>query len=168
MKELKSIDYQILSELLKNSRRSDRKLAKVLKTSQPTFTRRRTKLEKDFLDGYTAIPKWKRLGFEIIAFTLVRSNVKYVNAEKRQLALSELRKWFAKQPNVVFTAEGAGAGRDGIFISIHKTYSDFVEFMEKHNSELSAFILESQTFIVSTNPAAIIKPFHFKYLAEAK
>jgi len=166
MKELKSIDYQILSELLKNSRRSDRKLAKVLKTSQPTFTRRRTKLEKDFLDGYTAIPKWKRLGFEIIAFTLVRSNVKYVNAEKRQLALSQLRKWFAKQPNVVFTAEGAG--RDGIFISIHKSYSDFVEFMEKHNSELSAFILESQTFIVSTNPAAIIKPFHFKYLAEAK
>jgi DNA-binding Lrp family transcriptional regulator len=168
MKELKSIDYQILSELLKNSRRSDRKLAKILKTSQPTLTRRRTKLEKDFLRGYTAIPQWKRLGFEIIAFTLVRSNVKYVSAEKRQLALSKLRKWFAKQPNVVFAAEGAGAGRDGIFISIHKNYSDFVEFMEKHNSELSAFIIESQTTIVSTNPAALIKPFHFKYLAEAK
>jgi len=168
MKELKSIDYQILSELLKNSRRSDRKLAKILKTSQPTFTRRRTKLEKDFLHGYTAIPKWKRLGFQIIAFTLVRSNVKYANAEKRQLALSKLRKWFAKQPDVVFAAEGAGAGRDGIFISIHKSYSDFVEFMERHNSELSAFLIESQTFIVSTNPAAIIKPFHFKYLANAK
>ena len=168
MKELNSRDYQILSELLKNSRRSDRTLAKVLKTSQPTFSRRRTKLEKDFLDGYTAIPKWKRLGFEIIAFTLVRSNVKYVNAEKSQAALNELRKWFAKQPDVVFAAEGAGAGRDGIFISIHKSYSDFVEFMERHNSELSAFLIESQTTIVSTNPAAIIKPFHFKYLANAK
>jgi DNA-binding Lrp family transcriptional regulator len=168
MKELKSIDYQILSELLKNSRRSDRTLAKVLKTSQPTFTRRRTKLEKDFLRGYTAIPIWERLGFEIIAFTLVRSNVKYVNTEKRQLALSKLRKWFAKQPDVVFAAEGAGAGRDGIFISIHKNYSDFTEFMERHNSELSALLLESQTIIVSTNPAAIIKPFHFKYLANAK
>ena len=166
MKELKSIDYQILSELLKNSRRSDRTLAKVLKTSQPTFTRRRTKLEKDFIDGYTAMPKWKRLGFEIIAFTLVRSNVKYVNTEKRQAALNELKKWFSKQPNVVFAAEGAG--RDGIFVSIHKSYSDFVEFMERHNSELSAFLLESQTFIVSTNPATIIKPLHFKYLAEAK
>jgi len=168
MKELKSIDYQILSELLKNSRRSDRTLAKVVKTSQPTFSRRRTKLEKDFLDGYTAIPKWKRLGFEIISFTLVRSNVKYVNAKERQLALSKLRKWFAKQPNVVFVAEGAGAGRDGMFISIHKTYSDFAEFMERHNSELSASLIESQTFIVSTNPTAIIKPFHFKYLAKAK
>ncbi len=168
MKELKSIDYQILSELLKNSRRSDRTLAKVVKTSQPTFTRRRTKLEKDFLRGYTAIPKWKRLGFEIIAFTLIRSNVKYANAKKRQLALSKLREWFANQPDVVFAAEGAGAGRDGIFISIHKNYSDFVEFIERHNSELSAFLIESQTFIVSTNPAAIIKPFHFKYLANAK
>ena len=139
-----------------------------MKTSQPTFSRRRTKLEKDFLEGYTAIPKWKRLGFEIIAFTLVRSNVKYVNAEKRQAALNELRKWFAKQPDVVFAAEGAGAGRDGIFISIHKSYSDLVEFMERHNSELSAFLIESQTVIVSTNPTAIIKPFHFKYLANAK
>jgi DNA-binding Lrp family transcriptional regulator len=156
MKELKSIDYQILSELLKNSRRSDRTLAKVVKTSQPTLTRR------------TAIPKWEKIGFEIIAFTLVRSNVKYANAKKRQLALSKLRKWFAKQPDVVFAAEGAGAGQDGIFISIHKSYSDFTEFMERHNSELSAFLIESQTIIVSTNPTAIIKPFHFKYLANAK
>jgi len=40
--------------------------------------------------------------------------------------------------------------------------------MEKHNSELSDFLVESQTFIVSTNPDTIIKPFHLKYLAEAK
>jgi DNA-binding Lrp family transcriptional regulator len=139
-----------------------------LKTSQPTFTRRRTKLEKDFLRGYTAIPRWRRFGFEIIAFTLVRSNVKYANAEKRQLALSKIKKWFAKQPDVIFCAEAAGAGQDGMFISIHKSYSDFVGFMERHNSELSALTVDCQTVIAGTSPAAIIKPFHFKYLANAK
>ena len=33
MDELKSIDYKLLGELLKNSRRSDRELAKALGTS---------------------------------------------------------------------------------------------------------------------------------------
>ncbi len=41
MKELKPIDYKILFELMKDSHRSDRQLAKALGVSQPTVTRRR-------------------------------------------------------------------------------------------------------------------------------
>ena len=66
MDELKSIDYKLLWELLKNSRRSDRELAKALGTSQPTVTRRRVNIEKNFIDGYTAIPKWEKIGFELL------------------------------------------------------------------------------------------------------
>jgi len=61
MKELKPLDCELLFELIKNSRISERALAKVLKTSQPTITRRRARLEKDFIDGYTAIPKWNKI-----------------------------------------------------------------------------------------------------------
>ena len=46
MKELKPIDYKLLFELMKNSHRSDRQLAKALGVSQPTVTRRRAMLEK--------------------------------------------------------------------------------------------------------------------------
>ena len=58
MKELKSLDYRLLSELIRDSRRSDRELAKVLHVSQPTVTRRRALVEKELIDGYTAIPRW--------------------------------------------------------------------------------------------------------------
>jgi len=57
MKELKPLDYELLFELMKNSCRSDRTLVKVLKSSQPTITRKRAKLEKELIEGYTAVPR---------------------------------------------------------------------------------------------------------------
>ncbi len=66
MKELKPIDYKILFELMKDSHRSDRQLAKALGVSQPTVTRRRAMLEENYIEGYTVIPKFGQIGFEII------------------------------------------------------------------------------------------------------
>jgi DNA-binding Lrp family transcriptional regulator len=43
---LKDVELKLLSELLKDSRRSDRELAKVVGVSQLTVTRVRSKLEK--------------------------------------------------------------------------------------------------------------------------
>jgi hypothetical protein len=59
-------------------------------------------------------------------------------------------------------------GWDGIFISFHKSYSDYVEFMKKHNSEFSNLLVDSQSFIADINPKNIRKPLHLKYLADAK
>jgi DNA-binding Lrp family transcriptional regulator len=56
MKELKPVDYKLLFELMKDSHRSDRQLAKALGISQPTVTRRRTMLEENLIEGYTIIP----------------------------------------------------------------------------------------------------------------
>ena len=166
MGELKSIDYKLLGELLKNSRRSDRELAKVLGTSQPTVTRRRANIEKNFIDGYTAIPKWEKIGFEIVAFTFVRHNIKYAKPEVREAAFRKVDDWLMKQANVVLAIGGQGMGWDAIFISIHRNYSDFTEFINKHNSELSEFLIDSQSFIANYNPTTVKKPFHLKYLAE--
>ena len=56
MKEFKSLDYKLLSELIRNSRRSDRELAKVIGASQPTITRTRRKLEKEgYIKEYTIL-----------------------------------------------------------------------------------------------------------------
>ena len=90
MDELKSIDYKLLGELLKNSRRSDRELAKALGPSQPTVTRRRANIEKNFIDGYTVIPKWEKIGFEIVAFTFVKHNIKYAKPEVREAAFRKV------------------------------------------------------------------------------
>jgi len=61
MNKLKPLDCKILSELMKDARISDRQMAKILGVSQPTVSRRRVALEREVIDGYTAIPKWEWL-----------------------------------------------------------------------------------------------------------
>lgn len=47
---------KLFKALLKNSKRSDRELAGVVKASQPTVTRNRKLLSK-YIRGYTIIPR---------------------------------------------------------------------------------------------------------------
>ena len=168
MNKLRSLDFELLWELMKNSHRSDRQLAKILKTSQPTVTRKRAKLEKEVIEGYTILPKWEKIGIEIIAFTFIRSKVKYANYKERQVAIKKAREWLMKIPNVLFSTAGEGMGWVGLTVSVHKSYSDYMEFKLKHDSELGDVLDETQTFIADTNPVSIMKPFHFKYLANTK
>jgi len=168
MRKLKSIDYKLLFELMKDSKRSDRELAKVLKVSQPTITRKRTMLEKEALDGYTAVPKWEKLGYELVAFTLVKHRVKYAKPEVRKEAFSRVEEWMKNQPNVIFAVEGQGMGWDGAFISFHKNYSNFAEFIRKHDSDLSDLLVDRESFVATTKQTNTRKPFHLKYLAKEK
>ena len=63
---MRKIEWKLISELMKNSRRSDRDLAKVIGKSQPTVTRTRTRLEKQgYIKEYTMLPDFQKLGFEI-------------------------------------------------------------------------------------------------------
>ena len=168
MTKLKTVDYELLWELMKNSRRSDRQLAKDMGVSQPTISRRRILIEKSLIDGYTVIPRWEEIGFELVAFTFVKHKIKFAKPEVREKSFKKVEEWMMKQPNVILAIDGQGMGWDGVFVSFHKSYSDFAEFMRKHNSELSDFLIESQSFIADINPTTIRKPFHLKYLAEAK
>ena len=168
MKELKPIDYKILFELMKDSHRSDRQLAKSLGVSQPTVTRRRAMLEENFIEGYTVIPKFGQIGFEIAAFTFLKSKLKYKTGEEKDQALQKMREWYMKQPNVVLVSEGRGMGWDAICVSLHEDFSNFAEFIRTHDSELSEWVIESQTFHTDLKAGIMIKPFHLKYLTTQK
>jgi len=168
MKDRNSLDHKILSELFKNSRISDRRLAKILGVSQPTVTRRRARLEKGLIDGYTIVPQWKEMGFEIAAFTFIKWRREHLKQGKFEEISEKAKQWLAKQPNVVFAGPGEGMGWDGVMISFHKSYSDFVRFKTTHDMELSDIITESRSFLVEVDPKIAVKPFHLKYLSEAK
>jgi DNA-binding Lrp family transcriptional regulator len=168
MKELKPIDYKLLFELMKDSHRSDRQIAKALGVSQPTVTRRRAMLEENYIEGYTVVPKFGQIGFELIAFTLLKSKREHKNGQDRDKALQKLKDWYMKQPNVIFVQEGKGLGWDYVCISLHENYSDYATFIRTHDSELSDLIAESQTFSADLNPGVMVKPFNFKYLASLK
>ena len=65
---------KLLLELLKDSKRSDRELAKVLGVSQPTVSRMRSKLVKEgVIKSFTVIPDFVKMGYEILAITLVKT-----------------------------------------------------------------------------------------------
>ena len=167
MKKLKPIDYKLLFELMKNSHRSDRQLAKELGISQPTVTRRRTMLEKNLIEGYTIIPKFGQIGFEMVAFTFLKTKLKHKIGEEKNEAVKKLKEWYMKRPNVVLVLDGRGMGWDAFCVSLHESYSDFAEFMRAHDSELSDLVVESQTFHADLNTDIMIKPFSLKYLANA-
>jgi Lrp/AsnC family leucine-responsive transcriptional regulator len=62
---LREIELRVLSELIKNSRISDRELGKKLRMSQPTVSRIRNKLENEgYIKEYTLIPDFQKLGYE--------------------------------------------------------------------------------------------------------
>lgn len=116
---------KLLYELIKNSRRSDRDLAKVLGFSQPTVTRTRRKLEDEkYVLQYTALPDFTKLGFEIVAFTFTQ----WLSEEKTDTETPY--KWLEKDPRVVFVAEGNGLhGKNSIIVTMHKNYTDYSEFL---------------------------------------
>ena len=122
---LRDMDRKILSELLKNSRLSDRQIAKLVDTSQPTVTRRRTMLEKEVIEGYTTIPKWDKLGYEIIAITFLKSRVRFSSQTTKRKATEKGGRWVMKQPNIIMVSEGNGMGKNGVIISVHLDYSDY-------------------------------------------
>jgi len=49
MKNMKETERKLFHELIKNSKRSDRELAKMLRVSQPTITRTRKRLENEMI-----------------------------------------------------------------------------------------------------------------------
>ena len=167
MTELKGIDYKILSELLKNSKMSDRKLAKKIGVSQPTVTRRRAKLEKDVIDCYTLIPEWEKLGYEIFAFTFFKTKQSLGLKEEYVAAHERGTKWLMKQPNVIMGGGCRGMGVNGFMISVHKSYSDMDNFLSEQERERGDMYTDSQTILVSLGGNQILKPLHLKYLAEA-
>ncbi len=125
---MKEIEWKVLSELMKNSRRSDRELAKVIGSSQPTISRTRKRLEKKgYIQEYTMIPDFQKLGYQILAIMLFKYK-KYFDQSKIEKAKEIIYEAFKTGPFEIIMAERAtGVGYNAIMISIHKDYTSFVE-----------------------------------------
>lgn len=157
---------RLLLEMLKNSRRSDRDLAKVLGVSQPTVTRTRQKLERDYIRSYTLVPLLDKMGYEIIALTFFKFK-NYDQAETEKM-LSNAKEWYARHANVIFAANGEGLGKDAVVISLHRSYSSYADFMRQFTVDWASHVTDLQSFLVSVKDNVPLKPFDLKYLSEDK
>jgi DNA-binding Lrp family transcriptional regulator len=152
---------KLLFELIKNSKRSDRDLAKTLDISQPTVTRLRKSLEKEAIEQYTVIPDLSYMGFDIVAFTFARSK------ELVQPLWEKGKKWGSQQPNVVFLSSGQGMSEDALMVSVHKDYANFVKFYQAFRRDWGPVLQDFNTFLISVRGSFLMKPFSFNYLIEA-
>jgi DNA-binding Lrp family transcriptional regulator len=167
MKKLKDIHYKILFELMKNSKVSDRKLAKTIGVSQPTVTRRRAELEKEGLIEYTGIPNFEKLGYEILAFTfLVWKREEYEKLTKEENYWKQVDGFISKYNPIIFAASGHGLGMTRVSISIHKRYSDYVEYIREVESRWASCLDKLESFIVSLKSDLVLRPISFRHFAE--
>lgn len=143
---MKDIELKLISELMKNSRRSDRELAKAIGVSQPTVSRMIRKLEKEgIVKEYTMIPDFAKLGYELMNVSFVRmaKGVKPEEHERIKEAVIE-----DVQKNVfpdLLLESGSGLGSDGVIITLHRSFSDFTKQMRyvKEHSLLNTENVES-------------------------
>jgi DNA-binding Lrp family transcriptional regulator len=174
MKKISSLDYKILSELIKNSKVSDRKLAKKLGVSQPTVTRRRARLENNRLLSYTAVPDFSRLGFEIMAITFlsVKSELRFPKdtSQLKGGILFESSKisddFYSENPNILVSATGRGLDKNAVMISIHEDYSSMVEFLRQYEQKFGQVLNNIETFSISTRSDRIRRLFNLNYFAD--
>lgn len=125
---MKELQLRLVAELMKNSRRSDRELAKTIGVSQPTVSRMINKLEKEgIIKEYTMIPDFKRLGYQIMAVTLFGKQEplkKEERVELRKAALEMERK--TPQANLL-VVNGIGLDKGRVALNLYRDYQSYTE-----------------------------------------
>jgi DNA-binding Lrp family transcriptional regulator len=161
MKEEKLL--KILKELLRNSRRSDRELAKVIGASQPTVTRNR-RLLSQYIRSYTVVPEFSEIGYEILALTFAKART--YSRKEVEAKLAYTKEWVMRHPNIIFASDGEGLGKDAVMVSLHKNYSQYADFMREFSIDFADFVGDSQSFIISLKTGLILKPLDMTYLVD--
>ncbi|MDH5732893.1 MAG: winged helix-turn-helix transcriptional regulator [Candidatus Bathyarchaeota archaeon] len=158
----KELPQRLLRELLKNSKRSDRELAKVLGVSQPTVTRVRHKLEKNgMVEDYTIVPDFKQMGFEIMGLTFVKMRPDILLPE----VMEQGREYSMKWPNVIFASSGEGLGMTGVIISFHKNYTEYHQRLNLFRVDWKDFTEDVQSFVIAIGEEKI-KKFSLTHLKD--
>jgi DNA-binding Lrp family transcriptional regulator len=166
-KRMKDIELRLISELMRNSRRTDKELAKAVGITTQGAYKIRKKLEKEgyFLE-YTAIPNFSKAGYHLFALTF--TSFKKTPSGKDMDAAKE---YAVKQAptaslNAVLIERGIGMNHDAVVASFHKDYSSYASFTRvlKSNPYLDSSNLES--FLVNLDDEVRYRPFTLSTLAQ--
>jgi DNA-binding Lrp family transcriptional regulator len=146
---MKDVELRLISELMKNSRRSDRELAKTLGVSQPTISRTLKKLEKEGCKEYTIIPDFSKLGYEIMGVTSIA-----VREQPQKEGFNEIKKMTAQveksHPHAsLMAANGISRNKNRLFITFYENYSAYVEAMRLTRQLPFADVDSIESFLVN-------------------
>jgi len=158
---MKNRMMRLLLEHLKDSKRSDREMAKVLGVTSSTITRMRQRLsKKGAIQEFTVIPDLVEMGYEIMA-------VSSFNLRVTEESMEKAKKVTMSKPTIIFESSGQGMGKNAVMISPHRDYTDFSEFLRDLRLEPGADPRDYDTMLISLKEEAV-KPLSLKYLAKQK
>jgi DNA-binding Lrp family transcriptional regulator len=164
--KLKDTEIRLVAELMKNSRKSDRELAKALGVSQPTVTRTRIRLEKlGVIKEYTLIPNFKQLGYQIMAVVFMRKQETQNRKDRAALRKAALE-LEDKTPQACLTVvDGMGLEKGRMLILLYKDYGSYTKGMEviKNLTHVEPGGLES--FLVDLNDENLFRILSMKQVA---
>jgi DNA-binding Lrp family transcriptional regulator len=170
---MKDIELKVVIELMKNSHRSDRELARAVGVSQPTLSRTRTKLEKQgMIKEYTIIPDYSQLGLALMSMTFTKMRGP-VSKEKVDDMKKRARDTISEYPSALILGNmGMGCNADYVAVAFHRDYNEYSEFMRDIREFPDVNIDETKSFIVNLLEKNQFQPLSFsqlaKYLAKAK
>ena len=163
---MKDVELKLISELVKNSRRSDRELARVLKVSQPTVSRMIKKLKGEgVIKEYTMIPDFLELGYKIMALTFC--SLKEPNLGKKEEIIAATWTGLSGEPSqkIIMFERGLGLESTGVIVSLHEDYSSYAEFMGRLKEYPFLDMSSSRSFLISLEDKVHIRPLTFSLLA---
>jgi DNA-binding Lrp family transcriptional regulator len=164
---MKVAEVKLISELMKNSRRSDRELAKAVGVSQPTISRMIRKLERDgVIREYTMIPDFRKLGYQLLALTFVklRSTLGPEETEKaRRITRQELEK---SSFGVIMLERGIGLGYDGVLMGLYEDYAAYTEHRNRLKEYPFLEVADVEGFLISLDDDVRYRPLTMQALAK--
>ncbi len=159
---LKDNELRLICALIRDSRRTDRELAKIVGLSQPTVSRIRQRLEKQGYMDYAGIPNLLKLGFEIVAMTF--GNWKYDKYPDTRV--SSAKQFVKSHPNLIFLSSGRGMNSDRVAITVHRDYTDYTKFLSEIRTDWGEYMEITGSFLISLRQDEPLRSFTFKYLAD--
>jgi len=150
-KPLRDVELRLISELMKNSRRSDRELARIMGVSQSTVTRARIRLEKTgVIREYTMIPDFCALGYNIMGATRFELRGKPIDERTKETRQTVIDAEDSPRVNLM-AVEGLSGDKNRMFVNFYESYSGYDEAMRLLKQVRVVNFDRIDTFLVDLN-----------------
>lgn len=157
---MNDVELRLISELMKNSCRSDRELAKAVGVSQPTVSRIRARLEKGgYISEYTIVPDFNKIGYHLFALTFFSWKIGLSAEEMEDARKDALANAPLVSPNVVLIERGIGLNHDSFMASFHRDYSSYMRLMQEVKKSPYMDTSKLESFLVNLDDKV-----HYRYL----
>jgi hypothetical protein len=124
------------------------------------------RLQKDcIIKEYTMIPDFKKLGLTLLAVTPVklRANLSVDAATK---ARTKVRQDLEQRGGIMMLERGIGMGFDGVILSVHKDYSEFLDLRRWLQKSGLLGSSDIQGFLVNLQDKVRYRPLTLSLLGE--